>query len=151
MRSLTTHTLDLTTISPRLADPNNYRDQTEVFFQLPYLYLQRHFPTEVNASFPTSPFPTSIPGAPLPVPPVHLSSEELSEAVYEKLYPWKHEWPKYLILFGALLKEEGVEPLLTRRGYVKVWRKGLDWEGEGKRTGGVRVLQWVQHVKSDAP
>jgi len=33
------------------------------------------------------------------------------------LYPWKHEWPRYLIFFGHLLKQEGVKTYLEGKGY----------------------------------
>jgi len=54
---------------------------------------------------------------------------------------WRHEWPKYLVMFGALLSESGILPLLQERGYHEVWKGGREWEGEGKRKGGVRVWQ----------
>ena len=55
--------------------------------------------------------------------------------------PWKHEWPQNLVMFGALLKDEKVKALLDKLGYNEVWRAGWDWEGEGKRQAGVRVLR----------
>ncbi|KAF5380866.1 hypothetical protein D9615_004140 [Tricholomella constricta] len=119
-------------VSPR-DEPNNhrnqnlptYRDQTDVFFHSPVEYLQSRFPAHVNLSFPLSPFPSSISGAPAP-----------------DGYPWAHEWPRYLVFFGTLLEEEGVQNLLEAKGYGEVWRKGRSWEGEGLRKGGVRVWKW---------
>ncbi|RDB21083.1 GPI mannosyltransferase 3 [Hypsizygus marmoreus] len=108
-----------------------YRDQTDVFFSSPTSYLRTYFPPQVNPFFPPSVFPTSIPGAPAVV------SSSASE-----YYPWVHEWPHYLIMFGALLQEEGVRELLKGKGYVEVWRRGRQWEGEGHRRGGVRVWKW---------
>jgi phosphatidylinositol glycan class B len=59
------------------------------------------------------------------------------------LYPWRHEWPRYLVLFGHLLKQEGVKTLLEEKGYKEVWKAGREWEGEGNRSGAVRVWQWL--------
>ncbi|GLB34752.1 putative alg9-like mannosyltransferase family protein [Lyophyllum shimeji] len=112
---------------PPLQNQNltTYHDQTDVFFQSPLGYLQSRFPSRVNTSFPPSPFPTSVPGAPAP-----------------EGYPWAHEWPRYLVFFGALLEQEGVRTLLEAKGYREVWKKGREWEGEGHRKGGVRVWKW---------
>lgn len=44
-------------------------------------------------------------------------------------------------MFGALLQNEHVKSLLEALGYREVWRAGWDWEGEGKRRAGVRVLR----------
>ena len=46
------------------------------------------------------------------------------------------------MLFGSLLGEEGVRPLLENKGYGEVWKAGREWEGEGKRRGGVRVWRY---------
>jgi phosphatidylinositol glycan class B len=109
----------------------SYRDQTDVFYESPYHYFHHYFPSDVDPSFPPSSWPTSIPGeavssshGPLPA------------------FPWAHEWPQYLVLFGALLKENGVRKTLEEKGYKEVWRKGREWEGEGNRKGGVRVWKW---------
>jgi phosphatidylinositol glycan class B len=110
----------------RKQDLSVYLDQTDVFFRAPHDYLQRYFPANVNPSFPSSPFPASIPG----------TSEKLDG------YPWVHEWPRYLAFFGALLEEEGVKSMLIAKGYKEVWRVGREWEGEGNRKGAVRVWKW---------
>ncbi|KAG6814598.1 hypothetical protein H0H92_000127 [Tricholoma furcatifolium] len=104
---------------------SSYRDQTDVFFAAPLDYFQTRFPSHVNPSFPASPFPASIPGQPP-----------------TSNYPWVHEWPSYLVFFGALLEQDGVQNLLEAKGYGEVWRKGRTWEGEGKRRGAVRVWKW---------
>ncbi|KAG6909607.1 hypothetical protein DXG01_016389 [Tephrocybe rancida] len=104
---------------------STYHDQTDVFFASPIEYLQTRFPALVDPTFPLSPFPASIPGAP-------PATE----------YPWTHEWPRYLVFFGALLEEEGVRNLLEAKGYNEVWRKGREWEGEGQRKGAVRVWRF---------
>lgn len=44
-------------------------------------------------------------------------------------------------MFGALLSEPGILPMLQEKGYREVWKGGWEWEGEGKRKGGVRVWQ----------
>ncbi|KAG5645061.1 hypothetical protein DXG03_007151 [Asterophora parasitica] len=112
---------------PPLQNQNlsTYRDQTDVFFRAPVEYLESRFPPRVDPSFPLSPYPASVPGAPTP----------------EK-HPWIHEWPRYLVFFGALLEHEGVQNLLEAKDYAEVWRKGRAWEGEGERKGGVRVWRW---------
>lgn len=110
----------------RVANATSYRDQTDVFFEAPALYLRERFPSAVDPTFPPSPFPSSDPRS--------LAATE---------HAWKHEWPRYLVLFGALLEERGVRDVMGEKGYREVWRRGRDWEGEGKRKGGVRVWRAV--------
>lgn len=58
---------------------------------------------------------------------------------------WAHEWPRHLVFFGALLKEQGVRQLLELRGYREVWAAGRAWEGDqDDRKGGVRVWAWAE-------
>ncbi|EFI28339.1 GPI mannosyltransferase 3 [Coprinopsis cinerea okayama7 len=103
---------------------SSYQDQTDVFFASPKYYITNHFPPHVNVDFPPSPYPSSHPGQP-------------------GIQNWRHEWPKHLILFGDLLRDElGVKGLLEEKGYQEVRKYGRDWEGEGKRKGGVRVWTW---------
>ncbi|KAF8163512.1 glycosyltransferase family 22 protein [Crassisporium funariophilum] len=116
-------------------DLSTYMDQTNVFFASPQEYLSTYFPNNVNQAFPTSIFPTSIPGAP-PIPAMVTSTAG------ELHYPWRHEWPRYLVFFGDLLREVGVRDILDEKGYKEVWAGGRDWEGEGKRKGGVKVWKW---------
>ena len=111
-------------------DLTTYRDQTDVFFDSPLNYLQTYFPAKVNPLFPHSPFPSSLPSAPAP----SLNSSDI--------YPWIHEWPRYLVFFGVLLQEEGVRELLEQQGFREVWKRGRGWEGEGHRKGGVLVWKW---------
>ena len=54
---------------------------------------------------------------------------------------WQHTWPQYLVVFGALLREPGMEDLLKGKGYVEVWRKEYGWEGDERRRGGVIVMK----------
>ena len=54
---------------------------------------------------------------------------------------WQHEWPQYLVLFGALLEDDQVAALLTSRGYKMVWHEDYGWEGDSRRRGGVMVLK----------
>jgi phosphatidylinositol glycan class B len=42
-------------------------------------------------------------------------------------------------MFGALLEDDGVRKLLVSKEYEEVWSAGREWEGEGRRKGGVRV------------
>ncbi|PPQ78174.1 hypothetical protein CVT25_015507 [Psilocybe cyanescens] len=116
-------------------DLSTYRDQTDVFFDSPHDYLLTYFPNKVNPTFPPSPFPSSIPGRPAPVP-------SFSQASNKLIYPWRHEWPRYVVLFGELLRQEGIRTLLENRGYSEVWKAGREWEGEGQRKGAVRVWKW---------
>ncbi|KAJ7940407.1 glycosyltransferase family 22 protein [Mycena leptocephala] len=112
-------------------DPATYRDQTTVFFASPQTYLKERFPQSVDPAFPLSPFPTSVPGV---VQSIHEPNE----------YPWVHAWPQYLVFFGALLREEGVQKLLEQRGYAQVWSAGRAWEGDSdERKGGVRVWKYT--------
>jgi len=111
-----------------------YHDQTDIFFQSPQRYLEIYFPAQVDASFPPAPFPAPIPGS------VSPQLNILDDGSVR--YPWVHEWPKRLVLFGALLLEDGLKLTLQEKGYQEVWSKGWEWEGEGHRTGGVRVWQW---------
>ncbi|VDB82731.1 unnamed protein product [Peniophora sp. CBMAI 1063] len=100
-----------------------YRDQTDVFFAEPLQYMDKHFPSTVNSSFPPSPLPTTPPGT-------------TSSGI------WVHEWPTHLVLFGALLHEEGVEYKLRDLGYNQVWHAGNGIEEDPRRRGGVRVWLW---------
>ncbi|KAJ7775110.1 glycosyltransferase family 22 protein [Mycena metata] len=111
-------------------DLTSYHDQTTVFFASPYAYLKQRFPQSVDATFPLSPFPTSVPGA----------SQSTTEP---HQYPWAHTWPQYLVFFGALLWEEGVQNLLEERGYAPAWSAGRAWEGDSdERKGGVQVWKY---------
>jgi len=112
-----------------------YEDQTTVFFNSPMEYLLTYFPANVNPLFPVSPFPTSIPGVPTPI----LLSSTLTT---QPPYPWRHEWPRYFIFFGQLLREPGTRDILEEQGYKEVWKAGREWEGEGNRKGGVKVWEW---------
>jgi len=107
-----------------------YRDQTDVFLNSPRDYMGTYFPQDVNSNFPQSPYPNSIPGQPNYMP-------------IAGVYQWKHEWPRYLVFFGHLLKQEGIQALLAEKGYIEIWKDGPEWQGEGSRKGGVRVWKWV--------
>ncbi len=102
-----------------------------MFFDSPTTYFNKTFPERVDPEFPRS-YPTSIPGVSLAD-----GSDEVVDA-----YPWRHTWPRHLVLFGALLDKPNVKEVLEDKGYAEVWRKGKEWEGEGQRKGGVRVWSW---------
>ena len=102
-----------------------YKDQTDVFYENPAHYLETHFPSHVDPSFPPSPLPRSRPGV-----------------AADASYPWRHEWPQNLVFFGALLKEDGVRDLLGRLGYEQVWYKDSLWEEDSRRRGGVQVWRY---------
>ncbi|PFH54143.1 glycosyltransferase family 22 protein [Amanita thiersii Skay4041] len=106
-----------------------YRDQTDVFYDSPLDYLQNYFPPSVDPSFPTSPYPVTAPGS-------------VAERSGDGRYPWRHEWPTYLMCFGTLLKEPGIELLFKSMNYREVWRGGRSWEGDDKRKGSVRIWKW---------
>lgn len=106
-----------------------YRDQTVLFFNDPIDYITATFPRTVDPGFPRSSYPMSIPGT-------------YSQVDAETLYPWKHEWPRHLVFFSALLRRQGVQEIWEEKGYVKVWAGGSEWEGEGERKGSVQVWSW---------
>ncbi|KAF9014040.1 glycosyltransferase family 22 protein [Cyathus striatus] len=110
-----------------------YQDQTDVFYNSPINYLRTYFPPRVDPTFPISPYPVSLPGTIAPT------------LVGEK-YPWRHEWPLYIVFFGDLLQEKGVQEFLEAKGYYEMWKRGREWEGEGKRKGGVRVWKWTEEA-----
>ncbi|KAJ6630591.1 glycosyltransferase family 22 protein [Mycena sp. CBHHK59/15] len=113
-------------------DSTTYRGQTSVFYESPYTYLKQRFPQSVDTAFPLSPFPMSVPGA------ITSGTTSLDQ------HPWMHTWPRYLIMFGALLQEGGVRDLLEERGYKQVWSAGRSWEGDSDhRKGGVQVWKFV--------
>ncbi|KZP21235.1 glycosyltransferase family 22 protein [Athelia psychrophila] len=112
----------------------SYLDQTDIFFESPREYLENNFPPTVDTTYPPSPFPASPPGIAI-------------EVADGSTGPWKHEWPKNLVMFGALLQDQDVKALVEALGYSEVWRAGWDWEGEGKRRAGVRVLQHLSSSK----
>lgn len=104
-----------------------YEDQTRVFFTSPSRYFTDRFPKQVNPTFPKSPYPSTVPGG----------------GTNGAGIPWRHEWPRYLVLFGALLEEEDVHSLLLGKGYEEIWSAGRSWEGDtDERKGGVRVWKW---------
>ncbi|KAI5899481.1 glycosyltransferase family 22 protein [Schizophyllum commune H4-8] len=115
-------------LNPEAAE--SYMDQTTVFFDNPRQYLVDRFPTGVNASFPPSPKPFTPP----------TSAGDLSQ-------DWRHEWPRYLVLYGALLHHEDVRVLLHQKGYREIWSSGEHWwQGsigpDEERMGGIRVWRW---------
>ena len=106
---------------------DEYRDQTDVFYADPLRYIQERFPNAVDEAFPVSPYAATVPGAP-------------------KKEEWVHAWPSHLVLFGALLREHvGIEPLIKRLGYRRVWAGSNGWEEDRRRRGGVQV--WVYTTK----
>ncbi|KAH7889562.1 glycosyltransferase family 22 protein [Phlebopus sp. FC_14] len=115
-----------------------YRDQTDVFFESPVTYMKDHFPPCVNSTFPLSPLPSSVPDISFVRT---LLAVERTSGSWD--LNWRHEWPKYIVIFGALLREPGMQDLLEKNGYSEVWKGGREWEGEGKRKGGVRVWTHV--------
>ena len=128
--------LTITLLDNRQENLSTYMDQTNFFYNSPIHYLKSYFPQHVDPLFPASPFPTSIPGTV-----THFKTLPSGE----RTYPWKHEWPRYLVFFGNLLQENGVRQLLNEKGYKQVWKGGREWEGEGKRKGGVMVWKWSSY------
>lgn len=44
-------------------------------------------------------------------------------------------------MFGAVVKEPGVQDKLRELGYRMVWHEEYGWEGDERRRGGVVVLR----------
>ncbi|TRM62487.1 glycosyltransferase family 22 protein [Schizophyllum amplum] len=109
----------------------SYKDQTTVFFNAPHEYLTTRFPAKIDPVFPPSPNPFTAPA----------SAGDLTQ-------DWRHEWPRYLVLYGALLEREDVRQLLLENGYKEMWSSGEKWwQGalgpDDKRMGGIRVWRWT--------
>ena len=104
----------------------DYKDQTDVFYDSPVEYLRTRFPQSLDRTYPPSPHPSTRPGESRQVGNVH---------------DWQHEWPEYLVMFGALLREPGVADLLLEKGYKLVWHENYGWEGDSRRRGGVVVVR----------
>ncbi|KIL00916.1 glycosyltransferase family 22 protein [Paxillus rubicundulus Ve08.2h10] len=115
-----------------------YKDQTDVFFESPISYIKNHFPARVDHTFPPSPYPSSVPNATF----IQTIQTVKTQSGSWDL-GWRHEWPRYIVCFGALLEEPGMRALFNGNGYLEVWKGGWDWEGEGKRRGGVRVWEYT--------
>ncbi|KAG1756415.1 glycosyltransferase family 22 protein [Suillus paluster] len=122
-----------------LQHPGDYKDQTDIFFEAPFEYMRTHFPSQVDYSYPASPFALSIP---------NVTFVETIQAVEQSSRSWDlgwlHEWPQYIVLFGALLREPGMLDLFRNLGYEEVWKGGFEWEGEGQRKGAVRVWKHIR-------
>lgn len=122
-----------------LQQPSEYKDQTDIFFEAPLEYMQTHFPSRVDTSYPPSAFPSSVPNVTFVET---LQVMEQSSRSWD--LGWRHEWPQYIVLFGALLREPGVLDLFRNQGYEEVWKGGFEWEGEGQRRGAVRVWKHIR-------
>lgn len=122
-----------------LQNPSDYKDQTDIFFEAPLEYMRTHFPSRVDPSYLPSPFASSIP---------NVTFVETIKVVEQSSRSWdlgwQHEWPQYIVLFGALLREPGVLDLIRNKGYEEVWKGGFEWEGEGQRRGAVRVWKHIR-------
>ena len=102
-------------------DLHTYMDQTNIFYKSPLAYVKKHFPAEVDQSFPPSPYPASSPGV-----------LETSDS------PWRHTWPQYLVIFGSLQEAEFTS-LLRSRDYQPIWHAHYGFDNEESRSGGVIV------------
>lgn len=123
-------------------DINEYKDQTDVFYESPLEYLETRFPPDVDLTFPPSGYPSSPPG----LPKKQVTGEE--EAHVEERGRWKHEWPEYLVMFGRLLDTPGIREYLTKTmRYKIVWRAGYGFDEEQNRSGGVFVLKAPFHYR----
>lgn len=118
----------------RAVNSTRYKDQTDIFFDSPIKYMQSHFPPHVDTSFPPSPFPSSVPDASFVS---NITTIEQHGESWDM--GWRHEWPKYVVMFGGLLQEPGMVHLFQELGYHEIWKGGWLWEGDEKRKGGVRV------------
>ncbi|GAA5881783.1 hypothetical protein JCM1840_004830 [Sporobolomyces johnsonii] len=131
--------------------PSLYLDQTDHFYASPSRYFLARFPPVVDPAFPPSPFPARDPyllppaGAPATLAARHaLESRRFDRA-------WTHAWPSHLVVFGALLEEDGgdgyatVRELLEGKGYEvekRFWNGVGGWHEDARRRGGVVVLGW---------
>lgn len=122
-----------------LQHPSDYKDQTDIFFEAPLEYMRTHFPSQVDTSYPPSAFPSSVPNVTFVET---LQVMEQSSRSWD--LGWRHEWPQYIVLFGALLREPGVLDLFRNQSYKEVWKGGFEWEGEGQRRGAVRVWKHIR-------
>jgi len=103
-------------------DMSEYKDQTDVFYESPIGYLRDRFPSVVDHSFPPSPNPISLPT--------------------QQPVEWTHEWPKHLVVFGALFEDPEVEELLINKlGYSAIWAEGNGLEEDPRRRGSVIILR----------
>ncbi|KAF9649566.1 hypothetical protein BDM02DRAFT_3094507 [Thelephora ganbajun] len=121
-------------------DVDEYKDQTDIFYESPLEYLKTRFPPDVDLTFPPSSYPSSPPGLP----------EKLiigdGDTYVEESEKWKHEWPEYLVMFGHLLDSPGIREYLTKTMWYKVvWRAGYGFDEESNRSGGVFVLKAPLH------
>ncbi|KAG1903746.1 glycosyltransferase family 22 protein, partial [Suillus fuscotomentosus] len=121
-----------------LQHPSDYKDQTDIFFEAPLEYMRTHFPSHVDTSYPPSAFASSVPNVTFVET---LQVVEQSSRSWD--LGWRHEWPQYIVLFGALLREPGVLDLFQNQGYEEVWKGGFEWEGEGQRRGAVRIWKHI--------
>ena len=94
-------------------DLSTYQDETDIFFQDPENFLSSRFPEHVDTTFSRS-----------------------------ARAPYEYAWPSHLVLFGALLREPGVEDALRAKGYAEVWRAGSGIEEDPRRREGVRIWRW---------
>ena len=127
-------------------DIDEYKGQTDVFYESPLNYLKTRFPPDVDLTFPPSSYPSSPPG--LPETPT-TGGEETGTGESGK---WKHEWPEYLVMFGHLLDSPGIHGYLTgTMRYKIVWREGYGLGEELERSGGVFVLKAPLHHRPIYP
>ena len=100
---------------PSGEDLSTYQDETDIFFTDPAVFLSAQFPEHVDPTF-----------------------QPWVDA------PYRYMWPSHLVLFGALLREPGVEDVLSAKGYTEVWRGGTGLEEDSRRRAGVRVWRWTE-------
>lgn len=100
---------------PSGEDLSTYQDETDIFFTDPAAFLSAQFPEHVDPTF-----------------------QPWVDA------PYRYMWPSHLVLFGALLREPGVEDVLRAKGYTEVWRGGTGLEEDSRRRAGVRVWRWTE-------
>jgi phosphatidylinositol glycan class B len=112
--------VDLTSLSSTSIE--RYEDQTDIFYKNVSAYLHKHFPATVDPAFPPAPCPMT----------------KMSECT------WQHEWPRVLVMFGALLNEPEIPLILQDKGYVQTWYGTNGFEEDARRRGGVVVWKWVK-------
>ncbi|GAA5959978.1 hypothetical protein JCM21900_001448 [Sporobolomyces salmonicolor] len=130
--------------------PSLYLDQTDHLYASPARYFLARFPSAVDPSFPPSPVPDPDPYLLRPPSSAALAARRaLASRRFDR--GWTHAWPSHLVVFGALLEDDGgehyttVRELLEGKGYVvekRFWNGVGGWHEDERRRGGVVVLSW---------
>ncbi|KIY43506.1 glycosyltransferase family 22 protein [Fistulina hepatica ATCC 64428] len=144
-----------------LLSSTTYKDQTTIFFDDPHTYLESHFPPSVDPRFPASERAVTSPGSAVPQTRRQLTQQDgdSPEILYYDTPPWKYQWPRLLVFYGALVERNDIRALFLQKGYRQVWSSTYGdiqadgthgpwrwWEGDwgdgSERRGGVQIWEW---------